>query len=366
MAEERKRLVITADDLPPAAPRPATAAMPPVNGGAMPGGFPPAMAPPGRKIAVQSPGAWQLQTAIGGTLPSNAVAGLVATLVGWLAFELFFGSSNPTDHLVRHAALEFGVYAAIFGAIFAAWDDITSRVWQAAARTGAIGLGIGAVGGAISGAVAQQIYGNVITAVIRQAIQSGTAPSPTAFKLDAARALGWAIIGVGVGVAAGVARRSGQKVINGLIGGAVGGAVGGFLFNFIGQATNSEFVTRMVTFTVAGVLIGAAIGLVEVARRQAWVKIVGGGMTGKEFVVYHANTNFGSSPKCQITLIKDPGVAPFHFRIDEQGPKRFVTAYDGALTSINGTPVSQQWLRNGDLIEAGGTTLQYLERAVAG
>jgi hypothetical protein len=213
--------------------------------------------------------------------------------------------------------------------------------------------------------VAQQIYGSVVDGLVRQATQNGTTVSPTAFKLDAARALAWAIIGLGVGVAAGIAHRSGQKVINGLIGGAVGGAAGGFLFNFIGQATNSNFLTRMVSFTISGVLIGAAIGLVEVARRQAWVKIVGGGMTGKEFIVYHANTNFGSSPKCQITLIKDPGVAPFHFRIDEQGPKRSVTAYDGAPTQINGTPVSQHCLRDGDLIQAGGTTLQYLERAVA-
>ena len=64
-------------------------------------------------------------------------------------------------------------------------------------------------------------------------------------------------------------------------------------------------------------------------------------------------------------LIKDPAIAPFHFRIDEQGPKRLLIPYEGASTSINGTPVSQHWLRNGDQIQAGGTTLQYLERAVS-
>ena len=124
-------------------------------------------------------------------------------------------------------------------------------------------------------------------------------------------------------------------------------------------------MSRLLGELVIGAGIGAAIGLIETARRQAWVKIVAGGMTGKEFIVYHANTIFGSSPKAQITLIKDPNVAPFHFRIDEHGPRRALTAFDGCAVAVNGAPVTSHWLRDGDVIQAGSSALRYQERAIA-
>src|SRR5207302_3036392 len=124
-------------------------------------------------------------------------------------------------------------------------------------------------------------------------------------------------------------------------------------------------VARLLGLVVVGIAIGAAIGLVEIARRQAWLRVIAGGMSGKEFIVYHQQTNVGSSPKCEITLIKDPGIQPVHFAISEQGNRRLLSSYQGAQTLINGTPVTQHWLRDGDTIQVGSSALQYGERAVA-
>jgi len=44
-------------------------------------------------------------------------------------------------------------------------------------------------------------------------------------------------------------------------------------------------------------------------------KIIAGGMSGKAFIVYHQQTNVGSSPKFEITLIHDPAIQPVDFAI---------------------------------------------------
>ena len=120
----------------------------------------------------------------------------------------------------------------------------------------------------------------------------------------------------------------------------------------------SSTFARLIGLLVIGAGIGLAIGLVETLRRQAWLHIIGGGMAGKEFVLYESETKVGSSPKCEITLIKDPGIQPHHFIISAapNGGRRTITAYQGCAVTINGTPIAQHELRDGDAIGVGATT----------
>ena len=170
------------------------------------------------------------------------------------------------------------------------------------------------------------------------------------------------MFGVGIGAAAGIAERSVGKATNGIIGGLVGGLLGGAVFHWLSLNIDSASEARLAGLSTIGIVVGAAIGIVEIARRQAWVRVVAGGMTGKEFILYHASTQVGSSPKCELTLIKDPDVLPFHMRIDDQGGRRLLTAYDGAEVTVNGAASRSRTLRNGDRVGLGGTTLEYLER----
>ena len=76
-------------------------------------------------------------------------------------------------------------------------------------------------------------------------------------------------------------------------------------------------------------------------RDELKSQIVAGGMTGKEFVLYDGETRVGSSPKCEITLIKEPAVQPFHFTISaEAAGRRTLTAYEGCPVTVNGAPVT--------------------------
>jgi Inner membrane component of T3SS, cytoplasmic domain len=350
---DRRRLVITDDDV---APQPGPQAPPSHQGPApLPSiqGVRPQPYSIGAKTAAASP--------FGSTLVQTLVASVVGAFAGWAATKLFAPDPNLL-HVVRSEAEFFAVFGAGYAAVFAAWEALTSRLWEEALRTAAIGGAIGALGGALSGAIAQEVYGRITKNIAESA---GFGVDPTDVRLNAARALGWAILGVGIGAALGAAKRSSRKLVNGLIGGAVGGAIGGFLFNYVGEASKSNDTTQIVTTAITGAAIGVAIGLVEVARRQAWLRVTGGGMTGKEFIIYHAVTNVGSSPKAEITLIKDPAIAPLHVRIEDRGNGRMLSALDGMYATVNGEPVGTRRLRNGDALQLGNTTLAYQEKELA-
>jgi Inner membrane component of T3SS, cytoplasmic domain len=353
---ERGRLVITDEDVArvatPAAPPPPAypTAQPPLP--SVQGVRPQPLHVGGRPAAGSSP--------FTGTVRQNVIASIVGVLVAWGVVELVFSGNPPVGHFVRYDAEFFALFGAVYAAVFASWESITSQVWEAAGRSALTGAVVGAIGGAISGAVAQELFANIVKSIER----GSSVVSITDFKLDAARALGWAVLGVGVGMALGAAKRSSRRLVNGLIGGAIGGAIGGFAFNFVWKATESNTATRFVTDVIAGVAIGVAIGLVEVARRQAWLKVAGGGMTGKEFIVYHQVTNIGSSPKAEITLIKDPAIGAFHARIEEHGNARTLSAYEGMHVAVNGQPIASRRLRGGDVIQIGATSLAYHEKAL--
>jgi len=110
-------------------------------------------------------------------------------------------------------------------------------------------------------------------------------------------------------------------------------------------------------------LSGAAIGVIEQLRKQAWLAVVGGPLTGKQFIIYNQVTTIGSSPKCDIALLKDPRIAAQHCVIEVAG-----SAYQlrdlGAGTAVNGRPVQRHPLRAGDVIQIGSTALEYNDRAI--
>ena len=57
------------------------------------------------------------------------------------------------------------------------------------------------------------------------------------------------------------------------------------------------------------------IGVVELLARDAWLRMVAGPLAGKEFLIFKNLINVGASPKSDIYLFNDPGVAPHHATI---------------------------------------------------
>ncbi len=242
-----------------------------------------------------------------------------------------------------------------------------SRSLEKACWGGLLGLGIGGAGGFFGGVFGQAVYGAL----------GGGQPTTASGAQMLARSVGWALMGLCVGLGQGAWTRARRKMVNGMVGGFFGGLIGGLLFEplgdlvaFAAQLTGGTVggeVSRLVAIVVLGLACGAAIGLVEQARKEAWLRIVEGPLTGKQFIIYRSPTTIGSSPKCDITLARDKGVAPQHLSISQVGG-HYALADLGSPTGtrVNGQTVRSRTLRSGDRIGVGQTTMLYAERAVRG
>ena len=154
----------------------------------------------------------------------------------------------------------------------------------------------------------------------------------------------------------------GLVCVLGLVGGAIGGLLGGILFDPICQLTGSDIPARCVNILGLGIGAAVATALLEEAAKQGWLKVATGVITGKQFILYRNPTVIGSSPKTEIYLFKDTTVAPRHAAINGIGGEFLLTALNGATVLLNGQPVKQQRLRNGDQIRVGNTIFLFGSR----
>lgn len=296
------------------------------------------------------------------TIGANSiVSGLVAGGLGGFVGALF---AEPVIHSGWQPTTAVGVqfftgvwlaiYAAVLGFALSSWEGLTSQSPAKGFRDGSIGAALGACAGLLGGFVAQWVYSQLVPDVF-----SYSEP-----KALLARTVGWAVFGVLVGL--GVCLNGGKKrMLNGLIGGFGGGAVAGFLFELIGHSGIVSSITgdRLICMTITGVGIGLGVGLVERVRRDCWLRIVSGPMSGKEFILYNQLTRVGRDYRCEIVLTKDIAVAPVHamFGLTPAGQVT-VQAEPGAVIAVNGAPTTGAQLRSGDLVGVGSTTIALEQR----
>ena len=298
----------------------------------------------------------------------NIIAAAAGIAAGWAFVEITqFGMWDATSK--SGANFTSGAFVAALGLFFAViytgWEHIQAPNLEGLKLVALKAAPIGAGLGFVSGFIAQVLYTAMLENVLENIDLGGLANIESNASLYLARVLAWGLFGMGMGAASAAAIRSRQKLVNGMIGGAIGGAVGGLVFHWASFNIDSDTFSRLIGLMFVGVGIGLAIGLVETARREAWVHIVSGGMAGKEFILYEIETKVGSSPKCELTLIKEPAAQPFHFVISAPvGGRRTIAAYEGCQVTINGVAVAHHELRSGDVIGVGATSIAYSERAL--
>ena len=290
------------------------------------------------------------------------LVGLVGGFVAFLINEPFTNDISDVSS-VGSSLVDMGLFLGIIGALISGAlsivDDIKSFVFEKAAKHFFAGAFAGFVTGFIGGIIAQVIFG---------AMTRGDGGIGDWF----ARTLGWAIAGTFVGLSQSLVdfKFNAKRLKNGLLGGVIGGAVGGILFDPISivfgalgnHGAHSGWISRMVGISVMGAAIGCAIGFISESMKEAWMFIVDGPLKGKQFILYEGFTTFGSSPKCSITIVKDPQIAPNHFTIENHGT--YYTLVVQAQTYLNNVPVTTRNLRDGDIIIAGQTTFRYEENSL--
>jgi MFS family permease len=283
------------------------------------------------------------------------IAGLIGGLLAWIANEPWTHDNQSTGsirELYLHSLLFFGIVGALIGAALGALEGLLTAAYARMAKGAGLGLLIGFVGGAVAGLGGQLLYSFI----------TGSAASIPMRILG--RTVGWALAGMAIGLAQGARYLNFKRVINGLVGGAVGGFAGGILFDPVAAVIGGE-VSRLVGLAVIGAATGAAIGLLEEIRKQAWITIVEGPLTGKEFILFKQVTTIGSAPHCDIPLFKDPHIAPEHARIQQSGNVFLIASLAGPeAVFVNGRPATNQPLRSGDLLHLGATAFYYQDRAL--
>ena len=89
------------------------------------------------------------------------------------------------------------------------------------------------------------------------------------------------------------------------------------------------------------------------------LKILSGRQAGGVWPARHFPVRVGRSSATDL-LLQDDGIWNEHFEIDLSDSKEFIlVAKSDGLLSVNGTPSKKIALRNGDVIEAGSTKLQF-------
>jgi hypothetical protein len=273
-------------------------------------------------------------------------------------------STASLHDLNRHSFLAellmFPTIAAFVGLFIGAADGIMCRLLRRVLLAGTVGLVFGFVGGFLSGNVlAELIYG-----IISRFAQShqGT----LGFSLQTAgRGLAWALAGMTMGLGQGIALRSKRLILYGFLGGLIGGLLGGLLFDpidmlLLSKDKPSASLSRWIGFGVIGAVVGLMIGIVERLARDAWLRMVEGPLSGKEFLVFKDVMRMGSSPKSEIYLFNDPAVAANHAIIRANGDIYEIenTCRENPAC-LNGRPVQRSRLRHGDRISLGRTSFLF-------
>lgn len=275
----------------------------------------------------------------------SALAGGWAAFFGWLLAEFLFFQSGDVGGLAQVAAVGTIVGAAIglglsivAGAANGQWTQIVLR-----AVPGIVG---GGIGGAVGGVTGQLM-----------------------FAIGLPRALGWMIVGIGIGIVEGIYDRSPSKLRNGLIGGAAGGLIGGFLFDPIQNsiAHGSGMTSRAVAFVILGMMIGALVGLVQVALKDAWLTVVDGYRAGRQLILSRPVTALGRGDHLQLAFLgpMNAELESEHVRIVRQSNGSYVVEDNHSKlgTRLNNQPLTHATpLHNGDVIKFGTNFVRFNER----
>lgn len=303
------------------------------------------------------------------TSPGRAllVASAIGVVLAWGVTEAFGIAAIHVESKAGSDAvtgLWTGVVGVMFGGVLLGFDSAVAGAWDVAGRR-FVRAAAPMFGAAfVAGYLGNVIFLHIVQGVAEEAFR-GASVTDNDIRLYLARGLGWALFGAGIGGTIGLLNKSRRQAINGALGGAIGGAAGGLLFQFVEANLGASVGTsRLLGLIGIGALIALATRAIETARREAWLQVLSGGMAGKEFILYHAITRLGSTPECEIFLLKDPAVSNVHAQIEDRGTQRILTAMPDAPVFINQTPVNSHLLCNGDQVQVGNTVLGYSERAI--
>jgi hypothetical protein len=250
--------------------------------------------------------------------------------------------------------LSFGLSGMFLALCLGIGEPLSERNLPRGVRNGALGAMLGLIGGICVSLFVDSVY---------RAAGGGTADVQQYTLRDVlARACAWGVLGLFLAAGPGLLMGNLKKIGIGLAGGLIGGAVGGAVFDPVSLIAGPE-ISRLVALCAIGVLTGAGTGLIENVAKTGWLKVTGGLIAGKQFILYRNPTYIGSGPECQIYLFRDPHVGRRHAALHMvPGGIELEDLPLGQSSMVNGQAVTRTRLRHGDQIAIGATTFLFQEK----
>jgi hypothetical protein len=277
----------------------------------------------------------------------NALLGGWAAFLGWLISEILFSDALARNALGTGGTVVMGcLVGAMIGAGISLVAGMANAQWRQLLRRAVPGLAGGGLGGAVGALAGSLLY-----------------------AIGLPRAFGWLILGLGIGVVDGLYERSKSKIRNGLIGGGIGGLVGGFLFEPIGNMTGStaSMSSLAIGFVILGISIGALVGLVQVALKDAWLTVLDGYRTGRQVILGQAVTVLGRAEHLPLPFLgpmnKDLDLEHLSIMRQPNGSFSIEDNHSKLGTRLNNQPlVGRMPLKDGDVIKLGTNFVRFNER----
>ena len=297
---------------------------------------------------------------------AGALGGIIAFLLNKLSDVLINWENQET--WIGNLTFTFLMAFAI-GLTILLIDSATERNLTKLGISLAIGAPVALVAGLLVGGIAHLIYSPWVESIYDGAqlqIELGVIASEGQFadyitsRLHWARGVAWSIVGISAGLTIGIASRSIRRLLVTSAGGFVGGFLGGFAFDFFTGESSAQFVGMLIT----GLLIGLSMALIEQASKTRWIEIVSGGMAGKQFILYKTDLTIGSSPRADITLIKDPAIPDLAARLVIQGNQAVLESINPAMpVAVNGQVANRTVLVDGAQLTFGSSIVKYREKS---
>jgi pSer/pThr/pTyr-binding forkhead associated (FHA) protein len=285
------------------------------------------------------------------------VVWLIAEPIPWLTTDLPPGAPvNYTSQMVLGALVGAGI-----GVGLGAAEGIYRGSRQQLRLWSVLGGFVGVIGGLVGIYIGQMVFGP--TYAFGEKLSSFSAVAGFAVQ-TAARAVGWALMGMIIGAAQGLVYGASDKLRSGLIGGLAGGAVGGFLFQVLWLILRVPEFSRAVGFVTVGGAVGLGISTAEEVLKQAWIRVLVGRNEGREYILSKPITVIGRDELADVGLFGDRSVGMKHavIRRTERG-YLLQDAGNTTGTRVNGVSVSERLLRDGDVIEIGSFRLEFHQKA---
>ena len=275
----------------------------------------------------------------------SAIIGGWSALLAWAIAEFSFLRNSVEGNL--NVALTGGLVGGAIGAGLAAVAGMANGQWKQILQRMTPGLVGGGLGGAAGILLGKLLYAK-----------------------NMPRAIGFMVMGLCIGIVEGVYERSPSKIRNGLIGGASGGLIGGFLFDPLQSMIHagSGMSSRATAFVILGMCIGALIGLVQVAMKEAWLTVLDGYRAGRQLILSSPVTFLGRGDHLPLPFlgVANKDLESEHVRITRQpnGAYFLEDNHSRLGTRLNSgtaiqTPVP---LTDGDVIKFGTNYVRFNER----